>query len=234
MRGRYRQEIVAVCAITSKTLVNRRSSKVVNIASTKMMRKNGRDAQFSQRPADCSGRAARTSLGASVTLRTARRRKMAGKNPGHVSLKNGCWGSRLAGDGLAECGLRRGQPRDRHAVGRAGDVIQSDLVAERDGGGIAAMLAANADLETRAGLASARNADLHQLADAVAIDRDERIDLQDSLGDIGAEESGGVVAADAVSRLRQIVGAEREELRRLGDVAGHQAGARQFDHGADL
>src|ERR1019366_8974921 len=97
-----------------------------------MMKKNGRGAQFFPRPAGCSGRAARTSLRASVTLRTPRRRKMAGKNPGHVSLKNGCWASRLAGNGLAECGLRRGQPRDRHAVGGAGDVIQSDLVAERD------------------------------------------------------------------------------------------------------
>src|ERR1019366_31305 len=152
MRGRYRQEIVAVCAITSKTLVNRRSSKVVNIASTKMMKKNGRGTQFSPRPAGCSGRAARTSLRASVTLRTPRRRKMAGKNPRHVSLKNGCWASRLAGDCPAECGRPRAQPRDRHAIGRAGDVIQPDLVAKRDGSGIAAMLAANADFETRAGL----------------------------------------------------------------------------------
>src|SRR5207237_2764116 len=111
---------------------------------------------------------------------------------------------------------------------------QSDLMAERDRGRISAMLAANADLDIRPGLAAARNTDLHQLADAVAIDRDERIDLQDSLRDVSAEESGGVIAADAIGRLRQIVGAERKELRRLGDVASHEAGARQFDHGADL
>src|SRR5580692_1739946 len=99
--------------------------------------------------------------------------------------------SRLAGDALAERGLRRGKPCDRHAVGRARDVIEADLVAERNGGGIAAMLAADADLEIGPRLAAARNPDLHKLADAVAIDRDERIDLQNSLSDVGAEESGG-------------------------------------------
>src|ERR1700712_992433 len=124
---------------------------------------------------------------------------------------------RLARDALAEGSLRGGEPRDRNAIGRAGDIIQPALVAERHRGGIAAVFAANADLEARAGLASARHADLHQLADAVAIDRDEGIDLQNSLGDIGAEESRGVVAADAVGGLSQIVGAEREELRGFGD-----------------
>ena len=34
--------------------------------------------------------------------------------------------------------------------------------------------------------------------------------------------------------LRQIVGAEREEFRGLGDLAGHERRARQLDHGADL
>src|SRR5258706_4638020 len=90
--------------------------------------------------------------------------------------------SRLAGDNLAECGLRGGEPRDRHAVGRTGDVIQSDLVAERDGSGIAAMLAAHADLEAGTGLAPARHRALHQLADPVAIDRPEQVQLHDSLG----------------------------------------------------
>src|ERR1700736_5715130 len=99
-------------------------------------------------------------------------------------------------------------------------------MAERNGSGIAAMLAATSDLEVRTGLAPACHADLHQLANAVAVDRDERIDLQDALGDIGAEESSRVVAADAVGRLRQVVGAEREEFRSPGDVAGHQACAR--------
>ena len=55
-------------------------------------------------------------------------------------------------------------------------------MAERDGGGIAAVLAADADLEIGTRLAAARDADLDEFTDAVAIDRDERIDLEDSLG----------------------------------------------------
>src|ERR1700744_1314348 len=105
---------------------------------------------------------------------------------------------RLAGDSLAERRLRRSKASDRHAVGRARDVIQSDLVAECDRSGIAAMFAANADLEIGTSLAATRHADLHQFADAVAIDRNKRIDLQDSLGDVGAEEARGVIAADAI------------------------------------
>src|SRR5882672_11648145 len=109
-----------------------------------------------------------------------------------VTLRGQRNGSSLAGDGLAERGLRRSQPRDRHAVGRARHIIQPDLVAERHRSRIAAMLAANADLEAGAGLASAHDADLHEFADAVTIDRDERIDLEDTLGNVGAEESRGV------------------------------------------
>ena len=126
---------------------------------------------------------------------------------------------RLPRRGLAECGLRSSKPRDRNAIGRAGHVIQPDLVTEGDRGRIAAMFAANADLELRPRLAAALDADLDQFADAVAIDRDERIDLQNAARNIGAEESGGVVAADAVGGLRQIVGAEGEEFRGVGDVA---------------
>jgi hypothetical protein len=37
LQARHRQEIAGLCAITSKTLVNGRSNKVVNIWSTKMM-----------------------------------------------------------------------------------------------------------------------------------------------------------------------------------------------------
>src|ERR1700745_2702491 len=117
----------------------------------------------------------------------------------------------LAGDGLAERGLCCGETGDRHAIRRAGDVVQSHLVAESDGRGIAAMFAADAYLQARTGLAPTRHADLHQFADTVAIDRDEGIYLQDSLGDVGAEEARRIIAADAIGGLGQVVGAEREE-----------------------
>src|SRR5205807_2778972 len=55
--------------------------------------------------------------------------------------------SRLAGGGLAERGLRGGEPRDRHPERRARDIVEPDLVAEGDRGGISRVLAADAELE---------------------------------------------------------------------------------------
>src|SRR6516165_2310203 len=128
-------------------------------------------------------------------------------------------GSRGAGSTLADGCLRRREARDWHAVGRAGHVVETGLVAEHHRGRIAAMLAADADLEMRPPLAAARHADLHQLADAVAAEGDEGIDVEDALGDVGRQEARGVVAADAVGGLRKVVGAEGEELGRLCNVA---------------
>ncbi len=88
---------------------------------------------------------------------------------------------RLARNRLAERGLGSGETGDRHAVGRARDVVETDLVAERHRGRVAAMLTANTDLEIGSGLAAAGDADLDEFTDAVAIDRDERIDFQDPL-----------------------------------------------------
>ena len=42
-----------------------------------------------------------------------------------------------------------------------------------------------------------------------------------------------VVAGEAPHRLGQVVRAEGEELRGLGDLTGGQRGARQLDHRAD-
>jgi hypothetical protein len=41
-----------------------------------------------------------------------------------------------------------------------------------------------------------------------------------------------VVAREAEAGLREVVGAEREELGVACDVAGHEACAGQLDHGA--
>src|SRR6478736_5431353 len=88
---------------------------------------------------------------------------------------------RLARDRLAERGLGRSQARDRHAIGRARHVVEADRVAEGDGGGIAAVLAADADLERGARLAAAGDADLDELADTFLVERDEGVDGEDAL-----------------------------------------------------
>src|SRR5436305_13161617 len=76
---------------------------------------------------------------------------------------------------LAERGLRRGEPRDRHAERRARHVVEPDLVAERNRRRIAAVLAADADLEVLAHLAAALHADPNQPPNAFTVDRHERL-----------------------------------------------------------
>src|SRR6187455_1336838 len=107
-------------------------------------------------------------------------------------------------------------------------------MAEGYRGRIAAMLAADAELEVATGGTAALGGDADEFADAFAVERHERIGRQDAFGGIDAEEARGVVAADAESGLRQVVGAEGEELGAGGDLAGLERRARQFDHRADL
>ena len=76
--------------------------------------------------------------------------------------------------------------------------------------------------------------ELDEFADALLVQRHERIVGQQALRRIGAKERRRVVARQAERRLRQVVGAEGEELGALGDLAGPERRARQFDHRADL
>src|SRR5690242_15682735 len=135
---------------------------------------------------------------------------------------------------LAERRLGGGKPGDRHAERRARDVVEPDPMAESDRRRIATMLAADAELELGAHLAAALGRDLDQFADAVLVDGHERIDRQNSLGRIGAEEARRVVAANAERRLGEVVRAVGEELGGLRDLARLERRARQLDHGADL
>jgi hypothetical protein len=51
----------------------------------------------------------------------------------------------------AQRGVRRGEPRDGNAEGRAGHIVQTQTVTEVDAGGVAAVLSADADLEITKG-----------------------------------------------------------------------------------
>src|SRR5438105_57634 len=119
---------------------------------------------------------------------------------------------------LADGGLGGGQPGDRHAVGGAADVIQAQGLAEGDGGRVAAVLAADAELGVGALGAAALGGDADQVADALLVEADEGVLLEDALVDIGVEEPPRVVAADAEGCLGQVVGAEGEELGVLRQV----------------
>src|SRR5436190_23118432 len=84
---------------------------------------------------------------------------------------------------LAQRRLGRRQAGDRHAKRRATHVIHAHFVAEMDAVRVAAVFAANADFEVLVGFRPAAftaflDADVDQLADAVDVDRLERIDGQ--------------------------------------------------------
>jgi hypothetical protein len=59
-----------------------------------------------------------------------------------------------------------------------------------------------------------------------SVERLERVVLEDgrlALVHIFRQEAAGIVAGEAHRRLRQVVGAEREELRHLGNLIRKQA-----------
>src|SRR5262245_17448459 len=77
--------------------------------------------------------------------------------------------------------LRGRELRDRHAERRAGHVVQPDPVAELHARRVAAVLAADAQLELGPGLPALLRGDLHQRAHALLVQRHERVLRQDLL-----------------------------------------------------
>src|SRR5579884_3951168 len=76
---------------------------------------------------------------------------------------------------FSQCRLRRRQAGDRHAEGRATHVVQADLVAEAYGVRVAAVLAADADLQVLPCRPAFLHADLHEGAHTGGVDGLERI-----------------------------------------------------------
>ena len=130
--------------------------------------------------------------------------------------------------------LRGSQTGDGHTEGRAGHVVQAHLVAELHAGGVAAVLAADAQAQVGTGGAAQLRGHLDQLAYALLVQVSERIALVDLVVVVVAQELARVVTAEAEGHLGQIVGAEAEELGLLGDLVGGQGRARDLDHGAHL
>src|SRR5262249_50680285 len=73
------------------------------------------------------------------------------------------------------------EARDRDAVRRRAYVVEPHIVEEVDRRGVAAVLAADAELQVLACLAPALDADADDVADAGDVDRRERILLEDLL-----------------------------------------------------
>lgn len=126
--------------------------------------------------------------------------------------------------------LRRCDAGDGHAVGGAGYVVHAELGAELHGGGLAAVLAADADLEVGAGGTAFLDAHLNELADAFLVEHFEGIGLDDAVLLVELEELGSVVTREAEGHLGEVVGAEREEFGYFGDLVGGEGCAGNLDH----
>src|SRR5258708_17132471 len=94
------------------------------------------------------------------------------------------------------------------------------------------MLSANDDMEMWTRLTYTLNGDVDQLSDAFTIESGERVLFQYAAIEIDGQELTHVVAGETERSLREIVGAEGEELGLCGNFRGGQARARQLDHGA--
>ena len=97
---------------------------------------------------------------------------------------------------------------------------------------VAAMLSADPEFELLARFASEFAGDAHELADALRVDAGERILLHDLHFLVDRQEAPGVVPAHGQCGLREVVGAETEELGILCDFVRDERGARDFDHRA--
>src|SRR5215204_6553306 len=103
-------------------------------------------------------------------------------------------------------GLRGCDPRDRHAVRRAAHVVEARDVEEGDRRGIAPVLAADAELQVRLGLAPSPRAEPDQPAHARLVDGLERAAVDDLGLHVAVQEAAlHVVAREAERRLREVV-----------------------------
>ena len=93
--------------------------------------------------------------------------------------------------GVLDGSLSGSQAGDGHAEGGAGDIVQAHIVAELHGGGVAAVLAADAQLQVGAGLAAQLAGHFHQTAHAGLIQTGEGIALVDLVGVVGVQELAG-------------------------------------------
>src|SRR5689334_17097753 len=90
--------------------------------------------------------------------------------------------------GLGKSRLGGREARQRDAERRAADVVQAELVAEDDGLRLAAVLAADPELQLRLRRTAALDADSHQVAHAALVERLERVAFQHPVLEIEGEE----------------------------------------------
>src|ERR1700733_4131407 len=121
---------------------------------------------------------------------------------------------------FGSCRLRRRQPSCQHAEWRTRNIVQSSAIAELHRRGLSAVFAADSHFQIRTRLAPAFGRHFHELADTILIENGKWIMLDDSIFKIRRENLVDVVAREAPSSLREIVGTKGEEFRLVGDLTG--------------
>ena len=124
--------------------------------------------------------------------------------------------------------LSRRKSCDRNTERRAGNISQTNLVAELNGRRIAAVLAADTNVHIGSGLLAELDSHFHQLADACLVELCKRIVLEDLSVIVSVQELARVITREAVSHLSQVVCTKAEELSFLSDVIGCESRARNF------
>ena len=122
------------------------------------------------------------------------------------------------------------QTCDGHTVGRAGNIAQTDFVAEFDGRRIAAVFAANTKVHFGTNALTAVNSHLHQFANARRIQSCERIRFVNLVCIVCRQELTSIVTRETERHLRQVVRTEAEEFRFFCDVFRRQACTGNFNH----
>ena len=133
-------------------------------------------------------------------------------------------------DADAERRLGGCEASDGNAIRAAADVVEVHLLAEGDAGRVATMLAANAHLQRGLRGPALIGGDTHHGADPFDVDADERVFGQHPLVHVIRQEAPGIVARQTEDGLRQVIGAEAEEVGDLRDLVRDQRGTRQLDH----
>src|SRR5438132_8620707 len=97
---------------------------------------------------------------------------------------------------------------------------------------LASVLTADSHFQFGARLAALLDSNAHQFSHALAINHLEWILFEDALAQVRGQNLVDVITREAEGGLREIVGAETEELGFLGDLVSNQSRARQLNHGS--
>ena len=108
-------------------------------------------------------------------------------------------------------------------------------MAKTNGFGVPGLFPTDPDLKIRICGSPQIDTHLHQRTHSFSIQNLEGVVVKYSSFGVEREKFiFGIFPGEGISRLRQVVSAKREELRKMGKVTRPCAGANRFDHGSEL